>query len=278
MGYIITIILIGALVFIFSGNSMRSNKESEKKSKYGKWIGGGLGWVLGGPIGGVLGFLFGSMYDGMQSGGYAYDPQQDARPGQENRTRPGDFNVSLLVLAAAVMKADGKVMKAELDYVKQFLLRNFGEENAKQQLLLLRDILKQEIPLYDVCRQIRQNMAYSSRLQLLHFLFGISMADGHSHKSEIDVIESIATYLGISGHDYTSVKAMFVKSTKSAYQILGLESTATDEEVKKAYRKMAVLHHPDKVAHLGADVQKAAKEKFQSISEAYEQIKKERNL
>ncbi len=274
MGFLLTTVLLSVVIFFISRIGMKNNSDSGKKSTYGKWIGGGLGWVLAGPIGGILGFIFGSMFDGIQSGSYEYN----AGRGAPNQTQSGDFNVSLLVLAAAVMKADGKVVKAELDYVKAFLLKNFGQSNAEQQLILLRNILKQEIPLYDVCQQIKQNMAYSSRLQLLHFLFGISISDGHADASEISVIETIATYLQISGPDYKSVKAMFIKDTKSAYNVLGVFPDVTDEELKKAYRKMAILHHPDKVAHLGADVQKAAKEKFQSISEAYEEIKKERGL
>lgn len=249
------------------------NKESQqkKKSRYAKWIGAGLGWTFGGPIGGVLGFVFGSMIDGMQSGNYEYQTEGV-------QTRKGDFNVSLLVLAAAVMKADGQVVKSELDYVKRFLIRQFGEEEAAEQILLLRDILKQEIPLHEVCQQISNYMDYSTRLQLLHFLFGIAGADGTYHTKESDVIEAASRWMGISATDYKSVKAMFIRDTAGAFEILGIPTSATDEEVKKAYRAMAVLHHPDKVAHLGTDVQNAAKEKFQQINSAYEEIKRQRGL
>ncbi|MDO9512779.1 MAG: TerB family tellurite resistance protein [Bacteroidales bacterium] len=253
---------------------MAENKGSSK-SKYAKWIGGGLGWAFGGPIGGVLGFIFGSMIDGMQSGSYEFQGQTLS---QGNRTRKGDFSVSLLVLAAAVMKADGQVLKSELDFVKRFFVRQFGEQEATEQIKLLRDILKQEIPLHEVCGQISTYMDYSTRLQLLHFLYGIAGADNTYHTAETDVIESIARWLGISATDYKSVKAMFIKDTANAYQILGISTSATDEELKKAYRAMAILHHPDKVSHLGNDVQNAAKEKFQQINAAYEEIKKERGL
>ena len=100
--------------------------------------------------------------------------------------------MSLLVLVAAVMKADGKVVKSELDYVKQFFVRQFGRESAKQALLMLKDILKQEIPVRDVCLQIKGNMDYSSRLQLLHLLFNISLADGVIDPSEIEIVEKIS--------------------------------------------------------------------------------------
>jgi DnaJ like chaperone protein len=71
---------------------------------------------------------------------------------------------------------------------------------------------------------------------------------------------------------------MFVKDTSSAYKILEITPDANDEELKKAYRRMAMKYHPDKVAHLGQDVQKAANTKFQELIAAYEKIKKERGI
>lgn len=244
-------------------------------AKYGKWIGGGLGWAFGGPIGAILGFVFGSMYDNMQSGDYVVkdDPYQQA---QQRRTGRGDFSMSLLVLTAAIMKADNKVKRSELDYVKQFFIGQFGREQATEQLQILRDILKQEVPVYEVSNQIRMNMDYSSRLQLMHYLFGIAQSDGEVVQSEVHLLQTIARGMGISNTDFNSIKAMFVKEADSAYKILEVDPNASMDDIKKAYRKMAVKYHPDKVSHLGEDVQKAAKEKFQKISAAYEQIKKQR--
>jgi DnaJ like chaperone protein len=239
-------------------------------AKYGKWLGGGLGWVLGGPIGGIIGFVAGSMYDSFI--GFTTDT-----PSHPATTR-GDFSVTLLVLSAAVMKADGKVLKSELDFVKKFFLQQISPEETQQRMLMLREILKQEYSLQEVCTQIRYNMQMPLRLQLLHFLFGISMADGQAHPSEMDVIQNISAYLGISPNDYESIKAMFVKDTTSAYRILEITPDSTDEEIKKAYRRMAVKYHPDKVSHLGEEMQKAANEKFQKLNAAYESIKKERGI
>ena len=75
-----------------------------------------------------------------------------------------------------------------------------------------------------------------------------------------------------------SIFAQFRPNNDSNYRVLGITPDATDEEVKKAYRKMAVKYHPDKVATLGADVQKAAEEKFKAISQAYEAICRERGI
>lgn len=235
--------------------------------KFAKWIGGGLGWAFAGPIGALLGFVVGSVIDGIQVAKVV--------PGQTTRN---DFVVSLIVLTAAVMKADGRVLKSELDFVKRFFLSQFGETASRQYLQLLKDILKQEIPVRDVSTQIRQYMEHPARLQLLHYLYGISQSDGEVHPLEVEVIDEIARYLGISESDHQSIKAMFIKDHSSAYKILEVPETATDEEVKKAYRKMAMKYHPDKVAGLGSEVQKAANEKFQQLNAAYELIRKQRGI
>ena len=238
---------------------------------FGKWLGGGLGFVMGGPIGGLLGFLVGSMIDGTTVHSTTYSSGSV-------RTSQGDFGMSLLVLVAAVMKADGKVVKSELDYVKQFFIRQFGQESAKQALLMLKDILKQEIPVRDVCLQIKGNMDYSSRLQLLHILFNISLADTAISSPEIEIIQKISTYLGVGSDDFLSIKNMFIPETDSSYKILEIDPSSTNEDVKKAYRKMAMKYHPDKVSHLGEDFRKSADDKFAMVNVAYEKIKKERNM
>lgn len=198
-----------------------------------------------------------------------------------NTEEKRDFNVTLLVLSAAVMKADGEVKKSELDYVKRFFLQNFGQQRAENYIKMLRDILNQDYNLYDVSRQVGQYMDYSSRLQLLHYLFGIASADGMVSSAEMDVIHTISMYMGLSEMDYQSIKAMFVREVNAsvnAYKILGVDPKASDEEVKKAYREMAKKNHPDLVSNLGEDVRAAAEKKFQEINQAYETIKKERGL
>ncbi len=239
-------------------------------AKFGKWLGGGLGWAFGGPIGAIIGFALGSVLD---------DTKVVVNSGNfQNSTQVGDFSASLLVLAAAVMKADGTVLKSELEYVKKFFVKNFGAAHTQEQMLVFRELLKKEIPVREVCQQIRHNMEHAARLQLIHFLFGVSSADGAVHQQEVQVIAEIAGYLGVNEADFNSLKAMFFKDAESDYKILEISKTATDEEVKKAYRKMAVKFHPDKVSHLGDDIQKDAKEKFQKVQSAYENVKRQRGM
>jgi len=240
-------------------------------ANYSKWIAGGIGWAFGGPIGAIIGFAIGSMLDGASN-------DNRLGPGSEQPSGRGDFNVSLLVLSAAVMKANGKVKKSELEYVKQFLVGQFGAQHAKELLIALRDMLDKPIPLNQVTAQISMNMASAMRLQLMQYLFGIAKADGIVDQRELKLLQQISDGLRLSSADFNSLKSMFYADSASHYDVLNLKKTASETEIKKAYRKLAVEYHPDKVMNLGEEYQKAAKEKFQKVQEAYEQIKLERGI
>ncbi len=241
---------------------------------FGKWIGGAMGWAFGGPIGAFMGFALGSMFDSSKD----VVNRPGGRTVGRQMTQQGDFNISLVILSAAVMKADGKTLKSELNYVKNFFDQQFGETSSAQYIKMLGDILKKEIPVRDVSMQIGQYMAMPMKLQMLHYLYGIAKADGHVHSSEVDVIARIANYMRIPHADQESIKNMFYQEVNSSYKILEVEASSNDDEVKKAYRRMAKRFHPDKVATLGEEVRIGAEEKFKKIQEAYEQIKKERGM
>jgi DnaJ like chaperone protein len=240
---------------------------------FGKLIGGGLGFVLGGPIGALIGVALGSMIDGSTI-------QTSTMGSGVGRTTEGDFKMSLLVLMACVMKADGRVDKAELAVVKKFLVANFGEQGALEALQVLKGLLDQDIDETQVSMQINQFMNYSSKLELVHLLFTIAYADGEVVSSELTVIQRVAGIFRISTLDFESLKAPFMKSIDRdwAYKSLEIEPTATNDEIKKAYRTMAKKYHPDLVNDLGEDVKKSATEKFRSVNEAYESLKKERGF
>ena len=239
----------------------------------GKWIGGGLGWAFGGPIGALIGFTLGSMFDGTQLSSVT----TSIGP---SRTTEGDFKMSLLVLMACIMKADGHVYKSELAVVKRFLVTNFGEQGALDALQILKGLLEQDINESEVAMQISMNLNYSSKLELLHLLFNIAYADGEVVASEMATIQRISNIFRIDRLDFESVKAPYMKHVDRdwAYKSLEIEPTATNEEIKKAYRNMAKKYHPDKVNDLGEDVKKSATEKFRSINEAYENLKKQRGI
>lgn len=246
---------------------------------WSKWIAGLIGFFIFGFWGAIIGYAIGSMFDAR--GNVEWDEKHtnsDPYTGRQayERSNTGDFAASLLVLTAAVMKADGKILKSELDYVKEFYTRQFGEQKTRQQMRALRDLLKQDIDSRAIGHQIRYQMQYPSRLQLLHYLFGIAQADGNISQSEVVSIQRIAGFLGITSADFESIKAMFIRETGADFKILEISPDASNDEIKKAYRKMAMKYHPDKVTHLGDDVKKQAEEKFRKVQDAYENLKKSR--
>ncbi|MDZ4059397.1 MAG: TerB family tellurite resistance protein [Bacteroidales bacterium] len=246
---------------------------------YGKWISGALGWAFAGPIGGILGYTLASLLEGGADTLNKERIQPGGGRGSYSKTEErNSFLVSLLVLSSAVMKADGKVMKSELDYVKRFITANFGPDAASEASLFLKDLLKKDVDILSVGAQIKRYMNLEARVQFLHYLTGIAAADGVVSRAELNLIKEIASALGVSSKESDSILAMFDNGAKAAYQILEVDENATDEEIKKAYKKLAIKHHPDKVSHLGADIVRASEERFKSVSQAYEKIKKERQM
>ena len=237
----------------------------------GKWIAGVLGWAMFGPIGGILGFWFGAKLENAEAAAGS-DGDRTWNQGQRN-----SFLMSLLVLSASVIKADGKTTSAELSKLREFFATNFGAQAADEAERIVTELIQKDFNLYEVCTQIRSCMDYSQRLQLFHYLVSLGACDGLVQR-ETDILETIASHIGLSKSDSDSIFAQFRPSNDNNYKILGIDPSATDEEVKKAYRKMAINYHPDKVATLGEDIQKAAEEKFKAISQAYDAICKERGI
>ena len=279
-----------------------------------KWITGLIGWASGGPIGALIGYFIGSAIenglDGLkqiggggsgtrgtwtqtgpgswtyttgrtsQSGNAAgpYSSSTRSSGGYSTAEQRNSFMLSLLVLSSAVIRADNRFLQSEFDYVRAFIRRNFGSGAEEEAIRILNDLNHKEINIYSVGGQIQQNMNYSQRLQLYHYLADLANADGEFCEAERSVLQAIASALGITSTDAESILAMFSKAQGSAYTVLEIQPTATDDEVKKAYRRLAMKYHPDKVSQLGPDVQEAAKAKFQAIQAAYEQIKRERGM
>jgi DnaJ like chaperone protein len=284
-------------IFSWENVSLVKNKYM---SGFASWIGGALGWTLGGPIGAAIGFAIGAAVDKATSKGLlleepkgqkrqrrkrnepTYDRRRRKRVSSQEKkaqTKTGDFEVSLLVLSAVVMKADGEISQSEKDYVRDYFVKMYGKERANNAFQLFNALLKKaDISTREVCQQIQTHMDHSSRLQLLHYLFGVTKADGHVSEEEVELIEKIAGYLYINDRDYQSIKAMFYNATDSAYRILEIDKSATNNEIKKAYRKMAKKYHPDKLQHLGEEHVKGAQEKFQRVQKAYEQLQEDRGF
>lgn len=235
-----------------------------------------LGYFLFRFPGAVVGFLIGSFVDNMSGGNRPRTVFSDMR---RQTVSPADFELNLLSLCSLVIKADGQVSQKELDYVRQYFLSTYGKEKANAIFRTFNEVIKKrEISAQRICTYLNQRTRYEVRLQLLHFLFGIAQADGIISKAEVDKIREIAGYFRVGRNDYESIMAMFIKSVDNSYKILEIEKSASDNEVKKAYRTMAKKYHPDRVITENEAIKKGAEEKFKEVQKAYEQIQAERGL
>ena len=267
----------------------------------GKWIGGFIGWMAGGPLGALAGYLLGSVFDSVldgsnnvDNGGARQHSYQDYstmyQQAYRQRQMQGDRNsflFSLLVLSSYIIKADGKAMHSEMELVRQMLRQNFGESAVQQGNEVLNrlfdeqkregwQLFKQTVQ--QCCSQINRQMDYSQRLQLLNYLVMVAKADGSVPQSEITALKETAQWMGLRTSEVDQMLHLDGGTLEDAYKVLGVSPDATDDELKKAYRKLALEHHPDKVAALGDDVRKAAEKKFQEINAAKDRIWKARGL
>lgn len=272
----------------------------------GKWIGSALGWILSGGnvLGAIAGYCIGSLLseatstaereNGFNGNGNTFrndysDTQFNQRPFEEDRN---SFLFSMLVLSSYIIKADGKIMHSEMNCIRNFLHNNFGEQAVRQGediLLKLFEMQKQQgattfkETIRKSCVEISFHMNIGQRLQLLDYLIIIAKVDGTVSPEEVYALKEVATYLGLSAQDVDSMLNMEASSNQQigldeAYKILGISPNATNDEVKAAYRKMALKHHPDRVSTLGDDIREAAEKKFQEINNAKERIYKARGL
>ena len=208
-----------------------------------KWLLTGLGfvvlsWAGAGPLGAILGYYIGSTIERNNQLGSSGDSFSGHRGPYRNTGSQDDINLALIVLIAAVIKADGSVKRSELDYVKRFLLKNYGEEKGKQYLAMLRDLVTPErvIDIAAICNQIKQNTDYTTRYHMTDFLFGLSVADNTYSQSENSVMREIANGLGINARDY--IACMPATSVLGSRGAMAVTVEATD------MRATATVAHP----------------------------------
>ena len=254
----------------------------------GKWIGGVVGFMTMGPLGALAGYVFGSMMEDAKK--YKDAENQTGRVYEQQLGQRNSFLFSLLVMSSYIIRADGKIMHSEMEFVRRFLRANFGEAAVKEGeeiLLNLFEKAKQmdaqhphafQQTIRDCGVQISVSLSYEERLQLLNFLAMIAASDGVVCNEEIVALREVAQSMGLSQAEVDSMLNVKSDSLDDAYKVLEIAPTATDSEVRAAYRKLALKHHPDRVATLGEDIKKAAEKKFQQINNAKERIYKSRGM
>ena len=252
-----------------------------------KWIGGIIGFMAGGPLGALAGFVFGSLFDTDSNDAGSYYGEAPTH-GTTYTGQRNSFLFSMLVMSSYIIRADGRIM--HMEFVRRFLRSTFGEVAVGEGERILLNLFEQrkqmdrQNPLAfkntirDCGTQIAANLTYEERLQLLVFLVEIAKSDGHVCNEEIEALKEVAMYMGLSVKEVESMLNLGGNSLEAAYKVLEILPTATDEEVRAAYRKLVLKHHPDRVATLGEDIKRAAEEKLQDINNAKEIIYKARGI
>ncbi|MCA9784169.1 MAG: TerB family tellurite resistance protein [Candidatus Delongbacteria bacterium] len=255
----------------------------------GKIIGGGIGWAVFGPIGALIGGVIGNTFD--QRGERTEDIPYDYYRNQDfvhqhtsrfSRNQGGSFAVAMLVLFAHVIRADGHTSSAEVQRVRDFLVRRFGPDEARDMLQMFRQILNRPVDVREVTAQIVVHLDYAGRLEMCHLLFAIAMADGQLNSEETRAIMEIGTLLGVSEQDMRTVfgssRPTGTGMQEDPFEVLGVPRSADTDTLKKTYRDLAKKFHPDRVQSLGEEYRAFAEEKFKKIQNAWELIRKERGI
>ena len=229
-----------------------------------KWLAAILGYSFLRFPGAIIGFFIGSFIELLSKNSFNIRTNSYS-------IKPEKFELNLLALSAMIIKADGKIEQKELSFVRNFFIAQYGKNRADSIFKTFNKEIKKEVQRLDeITRVFVQQTRYETRLQILHFLFGIANADGSVSDSELQKLSQIASGLSLNLPDFESIKAMFVKNTDNAYKILEVEPNASQDEIKTAYRNMVKKYHPDKIRSNNTAMIKGAEEKFREVQRAYE--------
>lgn len=243
-----------------------------------------------GPLGALAGYAIGSLLENASNAGNAPADAYGGTGASSYEGQRNSFLFAMLVMASYIIRADGRIMHSEMEFVRRFLRANFGEAAVSQGEQILLNLFEQRKQMersnpmafrntiHECGAQIAANLTYEQRLQMLDFLAKIAQSDGNVCQAEIDALKEVALSMGLSDKEVDSMLNLRGNSLEDAYKVLEIAPDATDAEVRAAYRRLALKHHPDKVATLGEDIRRAAEEKLQEINDAKERVYKARGM
>jgi len=255
---------------------------------WGTLLGGTLGYMFGGPLGALLGAALGRNFD---RGISQVDRHAGFDLGRQERVQAAFFAATFSVMGH-IAKADGKVTPDEISSTESIMARmQLGPAQRKAAIQLFNEGKKSAFPLADVLAQFQQesHRRHSLLQMFMEIQIATAMADGSMHPAERRILHSIGAQLGFSHADIEHLFRMEqgaqpgpgrAQPVSAAYAVLGIERTATDADIKKAYRRLMNQHHPDKLIAKGLpeEMIRIATEKTQQIKTAYEQIKAHRGM
>lgn len=270
-------------------------------SWWGKLVGGALGFAMGGPIGAIIGAVAGHQLDaGLRKAAEHDRLQGGADYVQQERVQTVFFTTVFSVMGH-LAKADGRVSESEIQMARNIMQQMQLDEQQKQFAIdLFRKGKEADFPLDDVIEQFREEVGRQRNLKqmFIEILLHAAYADGLMHEAERQLFIRICSRLGFSQMQFRMLESMVraqqafhgrtqheaprprADLLQEAYEALGVTATASDAEVKKAYRRQMNQHHPDKLVARGLpeEMIKLANEKTQEIKAAYETIRKARGM
>lgn len=271
----------------------------------GKVLGGAFGFFMGGPLGAMLGAAVGHQFDrGM--GEMDRLDGETLHPGDQHRVQMAFFTATFSIMGH-LAKADGRVSEAEIDLAKRVMDQLALTGEMRQTAInLFQQGKAADFPLDDILVQFRKECHRRRNLMRMFIEIQIqaALADGNIDISEERLLQHICQRLGISNFEYQLLKKQIMAQQRfyqysqqqqsyqgrtakpseptldDAYAVLGVSRTASNDEVKKAYRRLISQHHPDKLVAKGLpeEMMTLAKEKTQKIRKAYEVIREKRKM
>jgi DnaJ like chaperone protein len=253
-------------------------------SWFGKMIGGTIGFALGGPLGAIAGAAFGHAFVDKKDDLYLSSQPGTRETLSSNEEAQLIFFTAVFSMLAKLCKADGRVSENEISAVETFMKKDLHLDQNSQTTAV--NIFKQALNSPESFEGFALQFYSTFRAQphiidlMMDILLRVSTADGKITDNEEAILLSAARIFNYSGYDYDRFKSRYVKKANQYYAVLKCDETASDEEIKKQYRKLVTEYHPDKIEAKGLPEEfiKFANDKFGEIQEAYDAIKKERGL
>jgi len=252
----------------------------------GKLVGGTIGFALGGPLGAIAGAAFGHAFDTSEQrylgdGGLRSGPAGRLSNGEEAQLT---FFVASFSMLAKLVKVDGRIAREEVASIEQFMI--YDLQLDAQSRMVAMNIFNTALESQESFEAFAVQFYNQFRTQpqllevMIDILLRVSIADGALSAAEEELILKAVSAFNFGDARYRTLKSKYVKDIDRHYATLGTDRTASDEEIKKHYRKLVQEYHPDKIASKGLpeEFTRFAENKFREIQEAYETIKKERNL
>ncbi|MFQ5900170.1 MAG: TerB family tellurite resistance protein [Thermodesulfobacteriota bacterium] len=240
----------------------------------GWFFGASLGWFFGGPLGAVVGAAIQKTLSS--------NTRHRIEHSQISTNPEAIFVTNLVAIMTKISMADGNISREERAVIHNFFKRSLGYGGEELRFIeaIINETARRDPDLFQVCNAFNRFADHEKRLILLDLAYNVATIDQVITDGEERTINEIVAALGISSDEHERIKVRFsvADKKKGPYTVLGIHQSASNDEIKRAYKQLATQYHPDKVAHLGGELVDFATAKFKEINGSYQTLKKERGF